>query len=110
VSGNSWTILVLRPASNLQNTDRYYQSSFSTIQVSGVRSKNIGLSAEVYRNRKVRKSSCQLMTENDNSWSQEDDSWRKPTCHVEMVGRQAGFFAQSSVLNTHYLSTDPEHW
>jgi hypothetical protein len=28
--------LVLRPASNLQNTDRFYQSSFSTIQVSGV--------------------------------------------------------------------------
>jgi hypothetical protein len=27
---------VLRPASNLQNTDRFYQSSFSTIQVSGV--------------------------------------------------------------------------
>jgi hypothetical protein len=28
---------VLRPASNLQNTDRFYHSSFSTLQVSGVR-------------------------------------------------------------------------
>jgi hypothetical protein len=27
---------VFRAASNLQNTDRYYKSSFSTIQVSGV--------------------------------------------------------------------------
>jgi hypothetical protein len=43
------------------------------------------------------------MTENDNSWSQEDDSWRKSTLHVEMVGRQAGFFAQSSVLSTQSL-------
>jgi len=24
--------------------------------------------------------------------------------------RQAGFFAQSSVLSTHYLSIGPEHW
>jgi hypothetical protein len=48
------------------------------------------------------------MTENDNSWSQEDDSWRKTTSHVEMVGWQAGFFAQSSVLSTHYLSIDPD--
>ncbi|MDH3877579.1 MAG: hypothetical protein OET18_07040 [Desulfobacterales bacterium] len=38
-----------------------------------------------------------------NSWSQEDDSWRKPTLHVEMVGRQAGFFAQSPVLSTQSL-------
>ncbi len=38
-----------------------------------------------------------------NSWSQEDDSWRKPTLHVEVVGRQAGFFAQSPVLSTQSL-------
>jgi hypothetical protein len=38
------------------------------------------------------------MAENDNSWFQEDDSWPKPTSHVEMVGRQTGFFAQSSAL------------
>ncbi len=43
-----------------------------------------------------------------NSWSQEDDSWRKTTSHVEMAAWQAGFFAQSSVLSTHYLSFDPE--
>jgi hypothetical protein len=43
------------------------------------------------------------MTENDNSWSQEDDSWRKSTLHVEMVGRQADFFAQSPVLSTQSL-------
>jgi hypothetical protein len=36
---------------------------------------------------------------NDTSWSQEDDSWLKPTLHVEMVSRQAVFFAQSSVLS-----------
>jgi hypothetical protein len=29
-------LLVLRPASNLRNTDRFNQSSFSTKQVSGV--------------------------------------------------------------------------
>jgi hypothetical protein len=34
---------------------------------------------------------CQLMTEKDNSWSQEDDSWRKTTSHVEMAAWQAGF-------------------
>jgi hypothetical protein len=61
------------------------------------------LSAEVFRNREGRKRSCQLMAENDNSWSQEDDLWRKPTRHVEMVGRQAGFFAQSPVLSTQSL-------
>jgi hypothetical protein len=43
------------------------------------------------------------MTEKDNSWSQEDDSWRKTTSHVEMVGWQAIFFGsvlspQSSLL------------
>ena len=61
------------------------------------------LRSEVYRNRKGRKWPCQLMTENDNSWSQEDDSWRKSTLHVEMVGRQAGFFAQPPVLSTQSL-------
>jgi hypothetical protein len=49
------------------------------------------------------------MTENDNSWSQEDDSLRKLPLHIEMVGRQAGFFAQSSVLSTQSLfSLTPE--
>jgi hypothetical protein len=48
------------------------------------------------------------MTEKDNSWSQEDDSWRKTTSHVEMAAWQAGFFAQSSALSPHYLSFDPE--
>jgi hypothetical protein len=41
------------------------------------------------------------MTEKDNSWSQEDDSGWKTTSHVEMVGRQAIFLAQSSVLITY---------
>jgi len=45
-----------------------------------------------------------------NSWSQEDDSWRKTTRHVGMVGWQAGFFAQSSVLSTQSLSINPELW
>ena len=30
-----------------------------------------------------------------NSWYQEDNSWRKPTRHVEMVGRQTGFFCSA---------------
>jgi hypothetical protein len=38
-----------------------------------------------------------------NSWSQEDDSWLKPAHHVEMVGCQAGYFAQPSVLSTQSL-------
>ena len=40
------------------------------------------------------------MTETDNAWSQGDDSWRKQTLHVEMVGRPAGFLLspQPSVL------------
>jgi len=50
------------------------------------------------------------MTENDNAWSQEDDSWRKPTRHVEMVGLPAGLFAQSPVLSTQSLfPLTPEH-
>jgi len=40
------------------------------------------------------------MAENDSSWFQEDDSWRKTTNHVEGVVCQAAFFAQSSVLST----------
>jgi hypothetical protein len=43
------------------------------------------------------------MPENDNSRFREDDSCRKPTHHIEMVGWQAGFFAQSSVLSTQSL-------
>ncbi len=54
--------------------------------------------SEVDLNLKGRKRSCQFKAENDNSWSQKDDSWRKPTSHVELVGRQAIFFAQSSAL------------
>ncbi len=34
---------------------------------------------------------CQLMTEKDNSWFQEDDSWRKTTTHVEMAAWQQVF-------------------
>jgi acetoin utilization deacetylase AcuC-like enzyme len=49
------------------------------------------------------------MAETDDSWSQEDHSWRKPTRHGEMIGWQAAFFVQSSVLSTHDLSIDPEH-
>jgi len=30
--------------------------------------------------------------------------------HVEMVARKTGFFAQSSVLSTHYLSIDSDTW
>jgi hypothetical protein len=47
---------------------------------------------------------CRLMAENDNSWSQEDNSWRKATRYVEVVRRRARFIAQSSVLSTQYLS------
>jgi hypothetical protein len=44
------------------------------------------------------------------SYASAGDSWRKPTLHVEMVGRQAGFFAQSPVLSTQSLfSLAPEH-
>jgi hypothetical protein len=43
------------------------------------------------------------MAENDNSWSKENDSWRKPTRHVEMANRQAAFFTQSTVLSTQSL-------
>jgi len=44
------------------------------------------------------------MTETDNAWSQEDDSWRKQTLHVEMVGRPAGFLLspQSSALSPYF--------
>jgi len=49
------------------------------------------------------------MAENDNAWFQEDDSCRKPTSHGEMIGWQASFFAQSSVLIAqHSLIIDPE--
>jgi hypothetical protein len=47
------------------------------------------------------------MAENDNSWFQEDDSWRKTTAHVEMIARQTDFFTQSSVLSTQHLSFNP---
>jgi len=43
------------------------------------------------------------MAENDHSWLQKDESWRKRTLHVKMVCRQTGFFAQSSVLSTQSL-------
>ena len=65
------------------------------------------LRSEVDRNIKGRKRSCQLMVKNDNSWSQEDDSWRKPTSHVELVGRQAIFFC--SVLSPIFSDLTPEH-
>jgi len=56
------------------------------------------------------------MTENDppfalasygaagNSWSREDDSLRKTTLHVEMVGRQQAFLLspQSSALSPYF--------
>jgi len=40
------------------------------------------------------------MPQNDMSWSLEDDSWRKTTCHAEMLGRREGFLLspQHSVL------------
>ena len=45
----------------------------------------------------------QLVKENDTSWPQEEDSCRKPTRHVEMVSRQAGYFTQSRFLSTQSL-------
>jgi hypothetical protein len=33
------------------------------------------------------------MAENDNSWLQEDDSWRKATAHDGMIGCQSIFFS-----------------
>jgi hypothetical protein len=48
------------------------------------------------------------MAENDTSWFQEDDSWRKTAAHVEMIARQAVFFTQSSVLSTSHLSFNPD--
>jgi hypothetical protein len=44
-----------------------------------------------------------------NSWSQEDDSWRKTTSHVEMAAWQAGFLLspQSSALITYLLTLNP---
>jgi hypothetical protein len=44
------------------------------------------------------------MPENDSSRPLEDHLGRKTTRHVEMFGCQAYFFAQSSVLSTHYLT------
>jgi len=43
------------------------------------------------------------MPESDNSRPLKDHSGRKTTSHVEGVGRQAEFFAQSSVLSTQSL-------
>jgi hypothetical protein len=40
-----------------------------------------------------------------NSWSEKNDSWWKPTRHDEMVGRQAGVFAQSSALSPYQRNT-----
>jgi hypothetical protein len=52
-------------------------------QVSGVGFQNIGLRTEVYQNREGENGCCRFMTENDSSWFQEDDSWRKTTSHVK---------------------------
>jgi len=45
------------------------------------------------------------MTQNDNSWSREDTSCRKPTRHIEMIVCNAGFFAQSSELGPYFPDT-----
>ena len=52
---------------------------------------------------------CQLMLEKDNSWFQEDDSWRKVTAHGEMSTWQAGILPspQSSTLITYFLTLNP---
>ena len=50
------------------------------------------------------------MTENDSSWFQEDDSWRKTTAHVELGGWQTGFLAQSSALIANLKTESDEPW
>ena len=80
---------------------RFFQHSL--IKVSGTKHKTEDwvLRTEVYWNRKRRKWLCQLMTETDNSWrrtimAESDIPWWN--------GRAPSrFFAQSSVLSTHYL-------
>jgi len=51
------------------------------------------------------------MAENDNSWFQEDDPWRKTIAHDEMIARQLGFLLspQSSALIAYRLTLTPEH-
>ena len=48
------------------------------------------------------------MPENDSSRPLEDDSGRKTTSHVEGVGRQAGFSAQSSAPITYLFALNAE--
>jgi hypothetical protein len=67
------------------------------------------LRAELDQNIKGKgKRSCQLMVENALSRFQKDDSWRKPTHHVEVVENQANFSAQPSVLSTYFLTLTSE--
>jgi hypothetical protein len=46
------------------------------------------------------------MTENDNSWSQEDDSWRKTTGHVKWsLSSQVFLLSPQSSARITYLLT-----
>ena len=51
------------------------------------------------------------MAGKDNSWFQEDDSWRETTAHDEMIAWQAGFLLspQSSALIAYLLTPTPEY-
>ena len=53
-------------------------------------------------------SSCQVMAQNDNSWSQGDNSWRKTTCHGghELQRAHSSRGPRSSVLSFFMLTID----